>query len=104
MAQTRTVTGRIDKQSGEPWQGYGLRFTLEHPVHTHAATIPAGAIEIETDAHGAFSLELVTGIPYRLELDTGASRVVFANRMVITVPHGSKPIRLSEVIAASKGA
>lgn len=100
---TRTVTGRIHKQTGEPWQDYGLRFRLERPVHTYEATIPAGAIEVTTDEHGTFTLELITGVPYQLEMDTGSTRVVYTNRMQITVPHGSKPIRLSEVIAASKG-
>lgn len=67
---TRTVTGVIRKATGEPWPAFTLTFTLTPSTSTMEASYPHDELTATTGVDGAFTVDLVTNVRYRVELTT----------------------------------
>ena len=57
---TRTVTGSVLNQDGDPWVGSVL-FELLQPIISNGDVFPAGVLSVALDANGDFETEL--GVP-----------------------------------------
>lgn len=57
---TRTVTGSVLNQDGDPWVGLVL-FELLQPIISNGDVFPAGVLSVTLDANGEFETEL--GVP-----------------------------------------
>ena len=57
---TRTVTGSVLNQDGDPWVG-SMLFELLQPIISNGDVFPAGVLSVVLDANGDFETEL--GVP-----------------------------------------
>jgi len=57
---TRTVTGSVLNQDGDPWVG-SVTFELMQPIISNGDVFPAGVLSVVLDANGDFETEL--GVP-----------------------------------------
>jgi hypothetical protein len=102
---TRMVFDTILDPSGVPIEGFPVTFTVKPSTSTLDATYPQVTITVETDADGAYEVELATGVRYEVGLSGSfiprgvSSEKPQGSVFHIVVPDGDGPISMGAIRA-----